>query len=77
MARQSNTDERRAQIATALVDVMARRGYDGASVADIARAAGLTAGLVHYHFETKHAILIEALDRLEAGWADYHRMGKG
>ena len=32
MPRPTNTDERRAQIARGLVQVMARRGYDGASV---------------------------------------------
>jgi len=61
MARPSNTDERRAQITGALVKVMAKRGYDGASIADIAKAAGLTPGLVHYHFESKQEILLAAL----------------
>jgi TetR/AcrR family transcriptional repressor of bet genes len=61
MARPSNTDERRAQITGALLRVMARRGYDGASVADIARAARLTPGLVHYHFDNKREILLAAL----------------
>ncbi len=64
MARPSNTEERRSQITGALVKVMARRGYDGASVADIARAARLTPGLVHYHFENKREILLAALAEL-------------
>jgi len=66
MARPSNTDERRLQIMGALVKVMARRGYDGASVADIARAARLTPGLVHYHFKNKQEILLAALRDLVA-----------
>lgn len=66
MARPSNTDERRFQITSALVKVMARRGYDGASVADIAKAARLTPGLVHYHFDNKQEILLEALRDLVA-----------
>lgn len=37
--------------------VMAKKGYDGASVADIAKAARLTPGLVHYHFKDKLEIL--------------------
>jgi TetR/AcrR family transcriptional repressor of bet genes len=64
MPRPSNTDERRAQITAALVRVMARRGYDGASVVDIAKAARLTPGLVHYHFKNKQAILLAALGDL-------------
>jgi TetR/AcrR family transcriptional repressor of bet genes len=62
MARPSNTDERRAQITQALIKVMAKRGYDGASVADIAKAARLTPGLVHYHFQNKREILLAVLD---------------
>ncbi len=37
--------------------VMAKKGYDRASVADLARAAKLTPGLVHYHFKDKLEIL--------------------
>lgn len=43
---------------------MARQGYDGASVADVARVAGLTPGLVHHHFKNKQEILLVALRRL-------------
>jgi TetR/AcrR family transcriptional regulator, transcriptional repressor of bet genes len=64
MARPSNTAERRAQITSALVRVMARKGYDGASIADVAKAAKLTPGLVHYHFENKQEILLAALEEL-------------
>jgi TetR/AcrR family transcriptional repressor of bet genes len=46
--------------------VMAKRGYDGASVADIAKAARLTPGLVHYHFKNKQEILLAALRELAA-----------
>jgi TetR/AcrR family transcriptional repressor of bet genes len=69
MPRPSNTDQRRAQITGALVKVMAKRGYDGASIGDIARAARLTPGLVHYHFESKQEILLAALDDLVTGHA--------
>jgi len=61
MGRPSNTAERRAQITGALVRVMARQGYDGASIADVAKAAKLTPGLVHYHFKNKQEILLAAL----------------
>jgi TetR/AcrR family transcriptional repressor of bet genes len=66
MARPSNTDERRAQITRGLIEVMSKRGYDGASIADIAKAARLTPGLVHYHFENKREILLAALHELVA-----------
>ena len=44
---------------------MAERGYERASVAAIASAAGLTPGLVHYHFRNKEAVLLALLDHLE------------
>jgi TetR/AcrR family transcriptional repressor of bet genes len=64
MARPSNTLERRRQIASGLIKVMAKRGYDGASIADVASAARLTPGLVHYHFKNKREILLAALHEL-------------
>jgi len=66
MARPSNTEERRTQIAAALMKVMADRGYDGAAISDIAAAASLTPGLVHYHFKHKQEILLVALRNIVA-----------
>ncbi|MGC4117964.1 MAG: TetR/AcrR family transcriptional regulator [Myxococcales bacterium] len=66
MGRPSNTEERRQQILTAMIRVMARRGYDGAAVGEIAKAAHLTAGLVHYHFKSKEEILLALLDHIAA-----------
>ena len=66
MARPSNTAERRAQIAGALVAVMAKHGYEGASIADIAAKARLAPGIVHYHFANKLEILVEAVRAMTA-----------
>lgn len=64
MPRPKNTNERRAQIVQGLIEVMATRGYDGASISNIAKAAGLTTGLIHYHFKSKGEILLAALEHL-------------
>lgn len=64
MGRPSNTDTRREQIVDGLVRVMARRGYEQATIPEIAREAGLAAGLVHYHFDNKLEILLALVDRL-------------
>jgi TetR/AcrR family transcriptional repressor of bet genes len=64
MARPSNTAERRKQIAQALLTVMAKRGYDGATIGAIAEAAGLAPGLIHYHFKNKQEILLDAIRQL-------------
>jgi TetR/AcrR family transcriptional repressor of bet genes len=66
MGRASNTDERRAQIVAAMARVVARNGYEGASIGEIARATKLASGLVHYHFENKREILLELIATLHA-----------
>lgn len=67
MARPSNTEERRQQIVQGLLRVMAERGYERASIAEIARAAGLSAGLVHYHFAEKQEVLLTLVEQLTSG----------
>jgi TetR/AcrR family transcriptional repressor of bet genes len=57
--RPANTAARRGEIVVALRRVMARHGYERASIAAIAKEAGLAPGLVHYHFESKAEILRE------------------
>ncbi len=52
-ARAGRAPERRGQIVRAMLEVVAERGYDGASVAEVARRAGLAPGLVHYYFRDK------------------------
>jgi len=66
MPRPSNTDERRSQIVEGLMKVMSTSGYNGATIPLIASAAGLTPGLVHYHFKSKQEILIELVTYLVA-----------
>lgn len=58
MPRATNTEERRGQIVNGLAQVMASKGYEGASVHAIAKAANLSPGLVHYHFKRKLEILL-------------------
>lgn len=64
MGRKSNTDERRAQIIQALQQEMAATGYERASIKSIAVRAGLTSGLVHYHFKSKQDVLLALIDGL-------------
>lgn len=67
MPRPSNTVERRAQIVEGLRQAMAVHGYERASVQAVARAAGLSPGLVHYHFANKEEILLALVESLMAG----------
>ncbi|NVJ18142.1 TetR/AcrR family transcriptional regulator [Myxococcus sp. AM010] len=66
MPRPSNTEERRQQIVAGLLKVMSERGYERASVGEIAKAAGLGPGLVHYHFSGKQEILLTLVEQLAA-----------
>jgi TetR/AcrR family transcriptional repressor of bet genes len=78
MARPSNSQERKRQIVEGLLTAMAGQGYDGASVQSIAEAAGLTAGLVHYHFKSKQEILLALVEHLgEQLRARYDRKVQG
>ncbi|MFE7838680.1 TetR/AcrR family transcriptional regulator [Streptomyces sp. NPDC057474] len=62
-------EERRAEIVQAALEVIAERGYRGASMAAVAERVGLTQqGLLHY-FPTKDALLVAVLkerDRWDA-----------
>ena len=58
MARTSNQQVRRTQIARACKTLLATHGYEGTTTVAIAHAAGLAPGLVHYHFASKEAILV-------------------
>lgn len=64
MPRPSNTEERRAQIVDAFLTVVTREGYARATISATARAAGLAGGLLHYHFASKHEILVALVARL-------------
>ncbi|MFE5297033.1 TetR/AcrR family transcriptional regulator [Streptomyces sp. NPDC056632] len=60
MAR-ARSEERRAEIVRAALEVIAERGYRGASLGAVAERVGLTQqGLLHY-FPTKEALLVAVL----------------
>lgn len=54
----------RERIVDAAFRVLAARGSHGASIKEIARAAGVAAGLVHYYFTSKEALLLEVVREL-------------
>ncbi|MFJ2604833.1 TetR/AcrR family transcriptional regulator [Streptomyces sp. NPDC091279] len=56
------SEARRAEIVRAALEVIAERGYRGASMASVAERVGLTQqGLLH-HFPTKEALLVAVLE---------------
>jgi len=57
-------DEKARQILDGARRVFLAQGFDGASMNDIARAAGVSKGTIYFHFESKE-VLFEALIRAE------------
>ena len=57
---------RREQILRAAYEVAAREGLDGTTVLQVAAEAGLSPGLVLFHFKTKRQLLLALLDWLLA-----------
>jgi len=59
---------RRKQILEVAIDAIAKKGYRNISLKDIAITAGVSKGLLYYHFESKHELVgdiwIELLDEL-------------
>lgn len=63
-AREALVQERRQQIARAALEVFSARGYDEATVREIARRAGLAEGTVYLYFRSKRDLLLAAWERL-------------
>src|SRR5215813_3595543 len=51
----------RRQMLAAAIDCFARHGYQGTSIARIAREAGVTKGALYYHFRDKEDLLFAAV----------------
>lgn len=62
MPRPSVEDERRMQIMAATRRVMEQRGVAMLRVADVAREAGVSPGIVHYYFASKEVLIRETFE---------------
>jgi TetR/AcrR family transcriptional repressor of nem operon len=65
MARPANTrkEETHERIVEAAARAIRRHGYAGLGVAEVMKDAGLTHGGFYAHFESRDALLVEALER--------------
>lgn len=61
MPKAVDHDRRREQIAHVACGVVARHGFENATVARIARAAGYTTGMLPHYFASKQDIILAAL----------------
>jgi TetR/AcrR family transcriptional regulator len=64
MGRNEQRDETRGRIVDAAIEAFAEHGYRASSTRDIAGRAGVTQGLITYHFDSKDALWRAAADRI-------------
>ncbi|MBA3508847.1 MAG: TetR/AcrR family transcriptional regulator, partial [Thermoleophilaceae bacterium] len=70
-------EQRRTEVAAAARAAIADRGLDGATVRDIAAAAGVSTGVLAYYFRDKDELLLQALrDSYEAAAGRMLRAGR-
>jgi TetR/AcrR family transcriptional repressor of bet genes len=62
--RKASKDVRRQQLIEATIEVISRKGYASLTIADVARTAGLSVGIISFHFEGKEKLLAASLKML-------------
>jgi len=68
--RKAARDVRRAQLIEATITALARKGFAALTIADVAKEAGLSPGIVIFHFTTKDELLAAVLGFLAT---EYHQ----
>jgi AcrR family transcriptional regulator len=63
-------DERRRQLLEAGARVFTERSYDDASMAEVARAAGISKGLLYHYFPSKRDLFVATLEAAAAELRD-------
>jgi AcrR family transcriptional regulator len=73
--RKMSRETRRQQLIEATIETLALRGYASTTLTEVARTAGLSHGLVNFHFETKEKLLSETLlylsEEYRLNWQTY------
>ncbi|WP_324198853.1 TetR/AcrR family transcriptional regulator [Nocardia amamiensis] len=81
MSSRLSVEERRAHLIEAAIGLAEKKGVAGVTTRDVAQAAGVSLGVVHYCFENKDALMTElvkalsmelrdSVDANEAVWQD-------
>jgi AcrR family transcriptional regulator len=71
--RKASKEARRLQLIEATIDSLSRRGYSETTMADVADGAGLSRGIVNFHFESKENLLIATLQHMADEYAAHWR----
>jgi TetR/AcrR family transcriptional repressor of bet genes len=62
--RKLSRDARRTQLIEATIETLGKRGYSRTTLTEVANEAGLSHGLVNFHFQSKDRLLEETLQYL-------------
>lgn len=72
--RTMSREARRAQLIESTIQTLATRGYSRTTLTEVARVAGLSHGLVLFHFDSKEKLLAETLafmaEEYRQNWQD-------
>ena len=71
--RKASKETRRQQLIEATIDSLAKRGYSETTMADVADGAGLSRGIVNFHFESKDKLLVATLQYMADEYAAHWR----
>lgn len=71
--RKASKETRRLQLIEATIDSLARRGYSETTMADVADGAGLSRGIVNFHFESKEKLLVATLQHMSEEYSAHWR----
>ena len=64
---------RRLQILRAAAKVIARKGFQGTTLADVAKAAKVSTGMINHYYANKLAMLVDALVHVSEGFQARNR----
>ena len=73
MGRKKIAPERKKEIIAGLYKCLASTGHEQVSVKDIAEAAGVSRGVIHYYFESKKDIMLAVVDDFVEGHENLFR----
>src|SRR5271167_3911887 len=63
-SRESRAQDSRDEILAAATDLFETRGFHETSMAEVARAAGVSKALIFWHFKSKEELFMAVLNRL-------------
>jgi TetR/AcrR family transcriptional repressor of bet genes len=71
--RKASRELRQQQLIEATIDCLARYGYAETTLADVAKVAGLSRGIVNFHFESKEKLLVATMQFMADEYAAHWR----